>query len=67
MKPWRGPCGWRLLFLVFIALLAEVHGSGAEAAALPRLFPTEGSMPSTCTALLCQVVLSFSSVFGSLA
>ncbi|KAL5201108.1 hypothetical protein ABZP36_035462 [Zizania latifolia] len=36
------PCGWRLLFLVVLGLLAEVHGSaGARAASLPRLFPTE--------------------------
>uniref|UniRef100_A0A0D9XCQ5 non-specific serine/threonine protein kinase n=1 Tax=Leersia perrieri TaxID=77586 RepID=A0A0D9XCQ5_9ORYZ len=35
------PCGWRLLFLVVLGLLAEVHGSGAKAASLPRLFPAE--------------------------
>ncbi|XP_006661143.2 probable LRR receptor-like serine/threonine-protein kinase At1g07650 [Oryza brachyantha] len=40
---WRlVPCGWRLLFLVTLGLvLAEVHGSGARAASLPRLFPAE--------------------------
>ncbi|XP_062193245.1 probable LRR receptor-like serine/threonine-protein kinase At1g07650 isoform X2 [Phragmites australis] len=42
---WKSPpCGWRWLFLVFFLclLVAEVvHGAGAEAAAPPRVFPTE--------------------------